>query len=281
MLEIDVSLFITGDNDSIYIGIFYERLLNVGTFEILDPSFNANVKAAVIIDTVSAYGESDYSIKNNTSVFTKLKFYKPPVLYQPNEKYILDFQQNFINIDGEPRLIQANFSIQIPTYITMDYPKSLKIMTAPDFDPSFNYMTGSYYMTPHLTAMPAYTNTGFYGTFTIGNQKAEASDPRYIEIKLEYNNINIVTQIINSETTEVLTIPIGSRLPLPSSILQLKTRIEGPPGISGVEITNVSGWTMTDITGNDPTDENILSLLVDSAFIDGGNLTLDFIIDTQ
>ena len=155
-------------------------------------------------------------------------------------------------------------------------------MTAPDFDPSFNYMTGSYYITPHLTAMPAYTNTGFYGTFTIGNQKAGASDSRYIEIKLEYNNINIVTQIINSETTEVLTIPIGSRLPLPSSILQLKTRIEGPPGISGVEITNVTGITSVDaITGNDPTDENLIELEIDSAFIDGGNLTLAFQIDTQ
>jgi hypothetical protein len=38
----------------------------------------------------------------------------------------------------------------------MNYPKSLKIMTSPDFDPSFNYMTGSYYITPHLTAIPAY-----------------------------------------------------------------------------------------------------------------------------
>jgi len=123
--------------------------------------------------------------------------------------------------------------------------------------------------------------TGFYGTFTIDNQKAGASDPRYIEIKLEYNNINIVTQIIYSETTEVLTIPIGSRLPLPSSILQLKTRIEGPPGITGVDLTNTTGWTMVDITGNDPTTENILTLLVDSDKIDGGNLTLDFIIDTQ
>ena len=90
MLEIDISLFITGVNNSIDIGTFYETLLNVGTFEILDPSFNANVKAAVIIDTVSAYGESDYSIKNNTSAFVKLKFYKPPVPYQPNEKYILE-----------------------------------------------------------------------------------------------------------------------------------------------------------------------------------------------
>jgi len=130
-----------------------------------------------------------------------------------------------------------------------------------------------------VIAAPA--NTGFYGTFTISNQKAGFSDPRYIEIKLEYNNINIVTQIINSETNQVLTIPIGSRLPLPSSILQLKTRIEGPPGITGVDLTNVAGWTMVDITGNDPTTENILSLLVDSAFIDGGNLTIDFIIDTQ
>jgi hypothetical protein len=134
---------------------------------------------------------------------------------------------------------------------------------------------------PKVTAPPP-ANTGFYGTFTIGNQARGLSDPKWIEIKLEYNNINIVTQTIYSETTEVLTIPIGSRLPLPTSILQLKTRIQGPVGIiSGVDITNVSGYTITDITGNDPTDENILSLLVDSDKIDGGDLTLDFIIDTQ
>jgi len=124
--------------------------------------------------------------------------------------------------------------------------------------------------------------TGFYGTFTIGNQKRGASDPKWIEIKLEYNNVDITSVTIYSETTEVLTIPIGSRLPLPTSILQLKTRIQGPVGIiSGVDITNVSGYTITDITGNDPTDENILSVLVDSDRIDGGDLTLDFIIDTQ
>lgn len=129
---------------------------------------------------------------------------------------------------------------------------------------------------------PVASNTGFYGTFTIGNEKVGASDPRYIEIKLEYNNINIVTQIINSETTEVLTIPIGSRLPLPTSILQMKTRIEGPPGLSGVDITNTTGLTLVNpITGNDPTDENIIELEIDSAFINGGNLILDFQIDTQ
>ena len=156
MLEIDISLFITGDNPSISIGYFYETLLTVGTFEILDPSFNANVNAAVLINTVLAYGEDDYTFLNNTSAFMKLKIYKPPVSYQFNEKYILDVQSNFININGEPRLTQAIISIQIPEYITMDYPKSLKIMTSQDFDPSFNYMTGSYYITPHLTALPAY-----------------------------------------------------------------------------------------------------------------------------
>ena len=135
----------------------------------------------------------------------------------------------------------------------------------------------------HLMSLEPASNTGFYGTFTIGNEKAGASDPKYIQVKLAYNDVDITSYLtINSETTEVLTIPIGSRLPLPSSILQLKTRIEGPQFIiSGVDLTNTTGWTMTDITGNDPTDENILSLLVDSDKIDGGNLTIDFIIDTQ
>lgn len=125
--------------------------------------------------------------------------------------------------------------------------------------------------------------TGFYGTFTIGNEKAGASDPKYIQVKLAYNDVDITSYLtIYSETTDVITIPIGDRLPLPSSLLQLKIKIEGPQFIiSGVEYTNQSGWTLMDVTGNDPTDENILSLLVDSGFIDGGALTLDFIIDTQ
>lgn len=124
-------------------------------------------------------------------------------------------------------------------------------------------------------------NTGFYGTFTIGNQKNGASDPRYIEIKLEYNNINIVTQIIYSETTEVLVIPIGSRLPLPNSVLQLKIRIQGPPGISGVDVTNVFGLTRYDaVTGNDSTEENTVELEIESGQLNGGALTVDYIIDT-
>jgi hypothetical protein len=162
MLEIDISLFFTGVNSSIYIRPFYERLLNVGIFEILDSTLNANVKAAGIIDTVFASGESDYSIKNNTSTFGKVKFYKPPVLYQPDEKYILDIQQNFININGESQLTQGICSIQIPTYATMDYPKSLKIMATGATGATGaagstgSYMTGSYHITPHLTAIPAY-----------------------------------------------------------------------------------------------------------------------------
>ena len=222
MLEIDISLFITGVNNSIDIGTFYETLLNVGTFEILDPSFNANVKAAVIIDTVSAYGESDYSIKNNTSAFVKLKFYKPPVPYQPNEKYILDIQQNFINIDGEPRLTQFICSIQIPTYITMDYPKSLKIMTSPDFDPSFNYMTGSYYITPHLTAMPAYlpppaVKTGFWGTITFTNYDGDSCP------------IDIVLQTIDGATyTTIYTDTINEGSPAVDFVITEQDRFLEP-----------------------------------------------------
>lgn len=87
----------------------------------------------------------------------KLKFYKPVIPYQPNEKYILDVQNKFININGEPRLTQLICSIQIPTYTTIDYPKLLKVMLPVDLDYNYNYMTGSYYITPHLTAKPAPT----------------------------------------------------------------------------------------------------------------------------
>ena len=129
---------------------------------------------------------------------------------------------------------------------------------------------------------PVASNTGFYGTFTITNEKVGFSVPKFIQVKLAYNNVDITSYLtINSETNDVLTIPIGSRLPLPTSFLQLKTIIEGPPGVlSGVDITNTLGYSIYDITSDDPTNENTLTLLVESGFINGGNLTVDFILDT-
>jgi hypothetical protein len=136
-----------------------------------------------------------------------------------------------------------------------------------------------YLMSLNATAA---ANTGFYGTFTIGNQAAGLSVPKFIQVKLAYNNVDITSYVtINSETTDVLTIPIGSRLPLPASLLQLKIIIQGPPGVlSGVDTTNIAGYSVYDMTSDDPTNENTLTLLVESGFIDGGNLTLDIIIDT-
>jgi|LakMenE01Jun11ns_1017448.scaffolds.fasta_scaffold9836791_2 hypothetical protein len=124
--------------------------------------------------------------------------------------------------------------------------------------------------------------TGFYGTFTILNEKVGFSVPKFIQVKLAYNNVDITNYLtINSETNDVLTIPIESRLPSPTSFLQLKIIIEGPPGaLSGVDITNTVGYSTYDITSDDPTNENTHTLLVESGFIDGGNLTVDFKLDT-
>jgi hypothetical protein len=134
----------------------------------------------------------------------------------------------------------------------------------------------------HLQSLRITSATGFYGTFTIGNQAYGSSVSKFIQVKLAYKGDDITSYItINGENTDVLTIPIGSRLPLPTSLLQLKIIIEGPPGvISGIEPTNVGGFSAVDATYDDPTNENTITLLVEKDFIDGGNLTLDFIINT-
>ena len=121
------------------------------------------------------------------------------------------------------------------------------------------------------TAPPA--NTGFYGTFTITNDPQGEEEPINLQAKLAYNNVDITSYItIASGDNEPLTVPIGSRLPNPSSYLQLKLIIGA--GVTSLNSEDYTGFTPINLTDNPLTEENTLELLVDSGQIDDGDLTL-------
>ncbi|AYR04633.1 hypothetical protein CpVVM_18 [Chrysochromulina parva virophage Moe] len=125
------------------------------------------------------------------------------------------------------------------------------------------------------SAPPA--NTGFYGTFYITNEAGGEMNPIDLQAKLAYNNVDITSYItITSGATETLSVPIGSRLPNPSSYLQLKLIID--EGVMSVNSEDFTGFEPISSTSNPLTEENIVELLVDSGEIDGGNLTLILIV---
>lgn len=131
--------------------------------------------------------------------------------------------------------------------------------------------------TPASAPAPAPANTGFYGTFDITNEAGGEMMPIGLIAKLAYANVDITNYIsIASGTTETLSVPIGSRLPNPSSYLQLKIIID--EGVTSVNAEDFTGFTPISNTENPSTEENTVELLVDSGEIDGGNLTLIVIV---
>jgi hypothetical protein len=114
---------------------------------------------------------------------------------------------------------------------------------------------------------------GFYGTFDITNQAGGEMSPISFQAKLAYNNVDITSYItIESGTSQPLSVPIGSRLPNPSSYLQLKIIVG--EGVMSLNSEDYTGFTPISITENPYTEENTLELLVDSGQIDDGDLTL-------
>jgi hypothetical protein len=126
---------------------------------------------------------------------------------------------------------------------------------------------------------PAPAGTGFYGTFTITNTAGGEMTPIALQAKLAYNNVDITSYItIASGTTQPLNVPIGSRLPNPSSLLQLKIIIGA--GVTSLNSEDFTGFTPISTTENPYTQENTIELLVDSGQINGGNLTLNLIVSS-
>jgi len=127
------------------------------------------------------------------------------------------------------------------------------------------------------SAPPA--NTGFYGTFTITNEPGGEMMPIDLQAKLAYNNVDITSYItITSGTNQTLTVPIGSRLPNPGSLLQLKIIID--EGVMSINSEDFTGFEPVSNTENPLTEENTFELLVDSGEIDDGELTLIIEVDS-
>jgi len=122
-------------------------------------------------------------------------------------------------------------------------------------------------------------NTGFYGTFTITNDPGGEMMPIDLQAKLAYNNVDITSYItIASGDTEPLSVPIGSRLPDPSSYLQLKIIID--EGVMSLNSEDYIGFTPINLTENPLTEENTMELLVDIGQINDGDLTLILEVDS-
>jgi hypothetical protein len=120
---------------------------------------------------------------------------------------------------------------------------------------------------------PPPANTGFYGIFALTNDPQGEMAPISLQAKLAYNNVDITSYItIASGDTEPLTVPIGSRLPNPSSLLQLKIIVGA--GVMSLNSEDYTGFTPVSNTDNPLTEENTLEVLVDSGQIDDGDLTL-------
>jgi len=130
-----------------------------------------------------------------------------------------------------------------------------------------------------IAAAASTPKTGFYGTFTITNTAGGEMMPIGLIAKLAYANVDITNYIpIASGTSQTLSVPLGSRLPNPSSLLQLKIIID--EGVTSVNAEDFTGFTPISNTENPLTEENTFELLVDSGQINGGNLTLIIEVDS-
>jgi hypothetical protein len=132
-----------------------------------------------------------------------------------------------------------------------------------------------------MSLEPASANTGFYGTLAISNITGPGSLAKYIQVKLAFNNVDITSYVtINGGTTQTITVPIGSRLPNPASLLQYKAKFQsGVVEANGSE--DIVGFTVVSSTENSLQDENTIDLLIGAGYISGGALTQSVTIATD
>jgi len=129
---------------------------------------------------------------------------------------------------------------------------------------------------PRVSAAPA---TGFYGELDITNETAGGSLPKNIYARLYYNGSPLNDEItIAGGNTGNLPVNILARLPNPSSTLVLQIRFDA--GLQGINLDGFLGFTPGDFTNNPLTENNYLDMVVDSDQIDGGNLSISFILTT-
>jgi len=125
----------------------------------------------------------------------------------------------------------------------------------------------------------ATANTGFYGELDITNETAGGSLPKDIYARLYYNGSPLTDEVtIVGGNTGNLPVNILARLPNPSSTLVLQIRFDA--GLQSTNLDGFLGFTPGNFTDNPLTENNYLDMVVDSDQIDGGNLSISFILTT-
>ena len=118
---------------------------------------------------------------------------------------------------------------------------------------------------------------GWFGTFILSNVIASGSNHRHFHAYLAFNNVAISNSVqINGNHSHTFTIQGQDRLPLSTSPLQLK--ITAQNGTTGLSVSAYDGFSITNFTSNPPTQENTLTMLVNSNKLNNGVLSASFTI---
>ena len=118
---------------------------------------------------------------------------------------------------------------------------------------------------------------GWFGTFILTNVIASGSNHRHFHAYLAFNNVAITNSVqINAHQSHTFTIQGQDRLPLSTSPLQLK--ITAQNGTTGLSVSAYDGFSITNFTSNPPTQENTLTMLVNSNKLNNGVLSASFTI---
>ena len=124
---------------------------------------------------------------------------------------------------------------------------------------------------------PVSGDTGFWGDFIVYNGRQSGSSQRHMHVYLAYNNVPLTaSHQINSNYNYTFNISEEDRLPLPSSILQLKVTMQN--GTDAVDLGAYDGFTITGFTDNPLNEENTLSMLVNSNNINDGSCAMTFLV---
>ena len=124
---------------------------------------------------------------------------------------------------------------------------------------------------------PVSGDTGFWGEFLVINGTQSGSNPRHMHAYLAYNDVPLTSSHqINGNQSHTFTIQEQDRLPLPSSILQLKVTMQD--GTQAVDAGAYEGFTVTNLTDLPLTQENTLSMLVNENNLDDGSCSLTLLV---
>jgi len=125
---------------------------------------------------------------------------------------------------------------------------------------------------------PPPAKTGFWGIFVVLNVRGIDSSPRHLHAYLAYNNVPLTnTQQINGDSDFIFTIAEVDRLPLPSSILQLKITFQD--GTTSVNLDAYDGFEIVSETQNPLNQENTLNMLVNANNYDDGECSITYIVN--